>query len=521
MAEKFADRVRASWAVFRGRAKAMGRKQRSGSIKKRGIDAAKMTGPNRLWSGSKGDANFDVTAGLVKARARSRDAYLNFPYIRQMVDRWVDGLVGNGLRPTPMSGDPKWDDRAWELWQKWEPVAVAGSDMGFYGAERLSMLHVANDGEILIRFRSRRFDDMPGLPPFKIQLVEPDLLPVEKHGTGRYGQIICGVELDGIGEVAAYHMLRRHPGATYQTAGFASSADTVAVPAAEIVHIYDTLRAGQVRGLPLTVPALLTAKQFHEMLDAILTGIESASMLVATVEGDSEDTVKPGINNPDDPAYTGNVVTDATGAVVENLFPGLVSYLPEGKTITFNTAQMPSGVKEIVSTYLHMIAAAGGMSYHTVSGDMSDSSLAQARLGLNKERANLEHKRRFVLVPALSKIYRRFIDECVFAGLLESRPGMYQHSWSDPRVPLADELTDLKAAILKMQAGLVSRADVIESLGDDADVVTAAIAADNALMDDLGIVSIGNPARVTLSGSLQPGVLLDSTLQAPEKNSES
>ena len=109
MTEKFGDRLRASWAVFRGRAKAIGRKQRSGSIKKRGIDAAKMTGPNRLWSGSKGDANFDVTAGLVKTRSRSRDAYMNFPYIRQMVDRWVDGLVGNGLRPTPLSGDSEWD----------------------------------------------------------------------------------------------------------------------------------------------------------------------------------------------------------------------------------------------------------------------------------------------------------------------------------------------------------------------------------------------------------------------------
>ena len=35
-----------------------------------------------------------------------------------------------------------------------------------------------------------------------------------------------------------------------------------------------------------------------------------------------------------------------------------------------------------------------------------------------------------MLVPALSKIHRRFIDECVFAGLL-NRDGMYQHSWSD------------------------------------------------------------------------------------------
>ena len=101
-------------------------------------------------------------------------------------------------------------------------------------------------------------------------------------------------------------MLRRHPGATYQTAGFASSADTVAVPAAEIVHIYDTLRAGQVSRAAADRTGAGTEAVPRDA-DAILTGIESASMLVATIEGDSEDTAKPGINNPDDPNYTGNV----------------------------------------------------------------------------------------------------------------------------------------------------------------------------------------------------------------------
>ncbi|MFP3624426.1 phage portal protein, partial [Burkholderia sp. SIMBA_051] len=68
------------------------------------------------------------------------------------------------------------------------------------------------DGEVLVRRRLRRPDD--GLPvPLQLQVLEGDLLPVEKNELRPDGgEIINGVEYDGDDRRVAYHLLRRHPG---------------------------------------------------------------------------------------------------------------------------------------------------------------------------------------------------------------------------------------------------------------------------------------------------------------------
>jgi capsid protein len=94
----------------------------------------------------------------------------------------------------------------------------------------------------------------------------------------------------------------------------------------------------------------------------------------------------------------------------------------------------------------------------------------------------------------------------MIVGLLKkptAETNMYAVRWSSPRIPSADENTEVSTAILKMQAGLESRPAIMEAFGIDPDVETAAIAADNAKLDELGILSSGNLAAVTLAGQAQ------------------
>jgi len=473
--------------------------------RKRAFDAARTGGHDAYWTGVTGDANYDVQTSLDKLRAKCRDAYQNTGYGRTIIDTAVNAIVATGIKPTPMTGDKALDEKIWALWQEWGQQPASGMNLDIYGVQSLLVKHWLMDGEGLIRFRSRKPSDMPGLPPLKLQLLEPDLLPVTKTQTwGKNdARIICGVEFDAIGEITAYHLLREHPGASYAVFGMGSTLETTRVPADNIVHVMEAYRAGQVRGVPLLTPVLMTLWNLAGFQRAILIAARTVASIAAVVKGGAQNDTHPGINNVDDDVTGQSPLVDSDGNVVDQIFPGMVAMTPDGKDIVFNEAKMPSGIKEFIAALLHEAAAGVGMSYHTISGDMSDSSFAQAKLSLIKEKVALTVKRELILLPAMNKIYRRFISECQVVGLLPNRPGMYAVRWSSPRIPSADENTEVSTAILKMQAGLESRPAIMEAFGIDPDVETAAIAADNALLNDLGILSSGNLAAVTLAGQAQ------------------
>lgn len=478
------------------------RKRGRGKGGQRGYVAASQTGAQQLWLGTRGDANYDIQLGLESLRAKSRDAYQNEAYAHDIVDTYVDLLISTGIKPTPDTGDAALNDRAWLLWEKWGKNPVAGMPIDIYGAERLIARHIVMDGEGLARFRVRRPDDMPGVPPLKLQLLEADLLPITKtEKTASGGKIISGVEFDAIGEIVAYHLLKDHPGSSMSLTPFVSNYDTSRIPASNVIHAYDAFRAGQVRGVPWLAPILLTIKNFHDLLYSVQVAIHAISTLAFIVEGgDSSDPI-PGINAV---VENGDVLTDADGQIVEEMTPGLVAYAPDGKTISKTVPQMPTGIKELVSTYLHEMAAAIGLSYHTVSGDMSDSSFAQAKLGLIHEAVHLACLRELMLIPmVLNPIWKRFIDEAIIARMLPNDPRLYSVRWTSPKIPAADESTEVKTAVMKMQAGLDSRDHIIEAAGLDPDTVTAAIAADNAKCDSLGLTFLGDLRKVTMAGMNQ------------------
>lgn len=467
----------------------------------RQFEAAKMTGADGNWYGTSGDANFDIQAGLERLRQRSRDLYQNTGYGRTIIDTIVNKMVGTGIKPTPTTGDAATDERLWELWQGWGAAPVSGANLDIYGAQALMVRHWMLDGEGVIRFRSRRPDDMPGLPAFKLQMLEPDMLPVSKTTTGPNAKstIVSGVEFDALGELTAYHFLKTHPGTSYQLKAFFSIEDTTRINERDVVHIFDIYRAGQVRGVPVLTPVMLTLWHLQGFERAVLIAARTVSCVAAVVTGGTENIDESGINVDNPP------LTDADGRVIDEIYSGMVAQTSEGRTITFTDPKMPTGIKETITAFLREISAGVGLSYHTVSGDMSDSSFAQARLSLINEKVALTTRRELVLVPAMNKIYRRFVDECELAGLVRipANASRYGVSWSTPRIPSADEETEVKTAILKSQLGLEALSSIMEGWGIDPDTEFNKIAADHKTLDDLGIVSIGDVSKVTTSGQFQ------------------
>ena len=145
-------------------------------------------------------ANTDHAMDAAQLRVRARALVQNVPYIARGLGSLVANLVGTGIVPRSLSSQAARIDAIWDEWVK---VADADGRLDLYGLQAAAYRAMEQDGEVLIRLRTRRLED--GLPvPLQLQLLEIDWLDTSKNGTNGGNDIVSGIERDPLGRVVAY-----------------------------------------------------------------------------------------------------------------------------------------------------------------------------------------------------------------------------------------------------------------------------------------------------------------------------
>ena len=112
--------------------------------------------------------------------------------------------------------------------------------------------------------------------------------------------------------------------------------------------------------------------------------------------------------------------------------------------------------------------------------------------------------------PQAAWVWREWMRTAMLAGALDTSgfaadpapclvakwiPQCWQ--WVDPE-------KELKAVVLAIRAGLMSRSEAISAFGYDAEEIDREIAADNARADALGLMLDTDPHKVARTGAAQP-----------------
>ncbi len=501
-------RVREAWRVLTRTAPAPIHRSFRG---RRAYDGASAGARTDGWQTIGGSANTETAQSLESLRNRARDLVRNNAWARKAIEALVSNLVGTGLRPIPMTGDKDLDRRLIDLWDTWGRACYPLSRLGIYGVQSLIARSFFESGEVLVRRRLRRIDDLgPDLPPLQLQILEPDQMPCWTSTTYDLRQggnrIVQGVELDPLDRRVGYWLLPVHPGDSWSLTGGAGTYGPQRVDAVNVLHLLQEARPGQVRGVPWLAPVIMALWDLGGMSDAERARAKIAHCLTAFVESvDSDEGTPPrpdGITGAED--EFGNLVVDMQGDPVEQLHPGLIGYLPPGKKITINSPTLPSGYDAYQRVGLHEIAAGIGLAYEVLTGDLSQVNFSSIRLGLNEQNRMIRGLREQVFVPlAMQPIWEWFCEAGQFAGLLPLEADAFPCRWSSPRVESVDRKTDAEADLREMRNQTRSRRDVIASYGQDPDAVDAEIALDQENRRRLGIVSDGDPGEVSLSGAVQ------------------
>lgn len=454
---------------------------------RRSYEGAKAGRRTDGWVVAGTDANAEVSTAAAKLRSRARDLVRNNPYAARGMDALECNIVGTGIVPRA-------DSRTDRVWARWAEQADAMNQTDFYGLQGLILRTVVESGSALVRRRIRRIED--GLEvPFQLEVLEPDYLDTSKSGyrTGS-SYVEQGIQFDAQGRRQGYWLYQRHPGSS--TIVGRSPFESEFVPASEVLHVFRPLRAGQVNGVTWFAPAIIKMRDLDDYDEAELLRKKIEACLAAFVITDDEsDTLGP-------------VETDEeTGEQVESFEPGMIKYLRTGsKDVKFNEPKFAGGYAEYMRVQLHAVAAALGLTYELLTGDLSQVSFISGRLGLLEFRRFVKKHQTQMMVPQLClPVWRWFTDLGMVAGALDQRRDGKRIgvTWTYPRFEAVEPLKDAMADLTRIRTGTLTLPEAIAAYGFDPEDNFAEIAKTNKILDDLGIVLDCDPRKVAKSGSAQ------------------
>ena len=452
-------------------------------LEKRWYDASRTNRDTWAWLAGSTSANAEVYGGFVNLRNRSRDLVRNNGYASKALRVLADNAVGPGITVVARTKNKKLNDRVNTLWSEFVDECDFGGQHDFYGLQRLAVRSMLEGGETIVRLRTRASGRRA--VPLELQLLEGDYLDHRKNGDiAGHGTAHLGVELDPEGKRSAYWLFRQHPGEMIYTEPQSYVSDRV--PAVDVLHLYEALRIGQMRGVPWLTPGMMTARHVDTYQEAERVRKRIEACVAAIVIG-AEDETQEGIAPH---------VVDYAGNRVEQFEPGLIAIARGAKDIKFTQPAANGGYHEAMRTDLQGLAASWNMTYELLTGDLSRVNYSSIKAGMNEFKRSMETLQWLVIVPLMIRpIWRAFIDRAILAGKLPEGTS-YAAECTTPKFEAVDPVKETDGDVAAVRSFLMPPQEAIRRRGYDPDVVLADHKAWHEALTAAGLVSDADPAQV-------------------------
>lgn len=372
------------------------------------------------------------------AKARAAALSMNNPIAARAVEAWTAALVGKGWQVQSQHSD-----RQLARALNCELEAIV------WPLLPLIARAIVRDGEAFVRILS-------GPSGFRLAILPADQIdPALTRDLGGGARIVAGVEFDASEQVVAYHVLPDAPGTA-----FAHYGEALRIPASDMLHVFDAIFPGQVRGITWLAPVLLKLADYDAASDAMLMNLKTQSLFAGFIT-DTEGGAA---------GFEGSA---QAGVANVSLEPGAMRILPPGSDIKF--AQPGVGLSQqvdFIKAQLHEIAAGLGLMYEQLSGDLSQTNYSSTRFGLLEFRRRAEMLQRTLIEgQLLAPLWGRWIAWKALAGDISpddaSAPDYRAVRFVPPGWQWVDPLKEVNAEVRAIEAGLKSRAEVVAGRGRD------------------------------------------------------
>lgn len=415
----------------------------------------------KKFSHARTNLNEDIVAFLEIVRQRAEYLDDNMPYARRASSIWTHFVVGNGIRPDfRMSSKAKTKkiDALWDTWAGSTECDFYGQ-MNLYGIMALAMRTQFVSGSCFV---IRKWDKTKEIP-VTLQLVGPEKLDHSITANGRR-KIVSGIEVDSAGRAVAYWFKTEDDSA--ETGAYA--AKPIRFKAADVLHIYEVLRPGQITGIPRLTPCIVRISEYDDYTDAALVKQKIAACMVGAVHD---------MTAPDD--FAGETRQEDYSEFPDKFTPGMWTILPTGKTVSFNNPPTTEGVGEYESTQLRAIASGADLPYEMLSNDYSKMNFSSSRMSLGSFYQIAEPLRKNQFIPQLCEgVMRWFLEASSLRGY-EWKP---EFIWTEMVKVYPDPYKEAAAAKINVtELGIESRSALIRAKGQDPETVFEQIAEETQL----------------------------------------
>jgi lambda family phage portal protein len=433
---------------------------RSRPAQRRSYTAAANTRLTADWKVSDITADEAVHRGLTQTRARSRDLARNNDYAKRYFSLVRTNTIGHqGIRLQVRAKNSNGDgfdkgandllEAAWKDWGKVGNCTTCGTK-SWRDVQNLTVDSMARDGEFLIKFVAPWKHNKYG---FALQLLEGDVIDIDKNEKLKSGSIRLGVQRDELERITHYWLKGKD--------GYSKP-----YPAREFIHLFRGDRADQSRGMPETATPAARLKQIdaHEEAHVIASRIGASKMgFFTSGDGDS---------------YTGDDEDGEEGDrdIITEAEPGVFEQLPEGVNFQAWDPQFPvSTFADFEKAVLRGIASGLGVSYHSLANDLEGVNYSSIRQGELTDR-NVWQDLQYWLVEHLCQpVYEAWLSMALLTQAVPLPFGKIEKFsaavWRPRGWAWIDPLKESKAAENDVKNGFKSIYDVCAERGHDFDEI--------------------------------------------------
>lgn len=448
----------------------------------------------RGWTPASSGPNKAVV-GLQNIRNRSRDAGRNDWSGESAAQKWTTTLIGVGIVPRfNRIKNVARKQAITDLFNEFVAESDADGVLNFYGQETLAVRSWFESGEVFARKRMRRPDS--GLSvPMQVQLIEADFVPMldadSWPGMLPGNRIRSGIELTVASRRVAYWVYKEHPGDGIMGNAIGASL-LVRIPAEEMVHVFMPTRPGQLRGVPAMAPVLAKLRSINDFDDTVLERQKLANLFVGFIT-----RTLGGSGDPDTDPLTNLPIQGSLSAPIAGMQPGILQELENGEDVKWSNPPEPGTMyHEYMRTQNMTTAAAAGMPYELMSGDIRQVSDRTLRVMMNEFRRLAEQRQWQVVIPMFCQpVMKWFAESALLAGKIDvSEIADVRHAEFSPHGwAYIHPVQDVQGKALEVLSGFRSRASVVGERGDDIEAVDNERASDKAREELLGLTPAGQP----------------------------
>ena len=439
---------------------------------------------------SSGSAAEDINANNYTLRQRSRILYMSAPIAAAALKRQRTNIVGAGLRlkstiDRETLGMTQEQAEAWqkrvqaefELWAQRKQACDATGVNNFYGMQQLVCLSWPMSGDVFAVVK--RAEPTPLMPySLRLHILEADRVRTPTDAisigggagslasgmtTGKASNgntIYDGVEVDKNGAIVAYHIANTYP---YQF----DSTETkfVRVEAygkntglPNVLHIMDSERPEQYRGVPYLAPVIEPLLQLRRYTEAEITAAVVQSFFTAFITTEQNgDSALPN-------EVGGNGIPEASRDPNEyEMGAGTLNFLEPGEDVKFGAPTHPNAGFDVFTKALFQQIGACLECPADLLMMAFNSSYSASRAALLEAWKGFRMRRSWLADDFCRPVFELWLTEAVARGRI-SAPGFltdpiirqaYLHSeWIGPSQGQLDPTKEVQASVMAIENGL-------------------------------------------------------------------